>query len=142
MVIYRNDVLMPLDRNPVETGLLAWAVYTGARRTWVLLFGGHIDPATALPSWWVDLIWHLLLLFGGVLALAGAYWPDAIDGVKIVRWAMWPLGAGCLLYACGLVLGATYGPAVPIALFGATFMARAAQITRDLRTSSVIRRPT
>lgn len=132
MVVRRGDVLIPMDRNPLEIGLLAWAAITGGGRLIALYIGDPSVPPTGIPQWG-DIAWHLLLLCGSVAALTGAYWRDAITGVLVVRAAMWPLSAGATVYAVGLALAGQWRPAAAVGLFGAVFAWRAAQIGSHLR---------
>lgn len=139
MVVRRGEILMPMDRNPLEIGLLAWAAITGGGRLIALHAGDPSVPPTGIPEWG-DIAWHLLLLLGSAAALVGAYWPDAITGVLIVRAAMWPLSAGATVYAVGLGLAGQWRPALAVALFAGVFAWRAAQIGSHLRDHHILER--
>lgn len=131
MVVRRGDVLIPMDRNPLEIGLLAWAAVTGGGRLIGLAVGDTAVLPTGIPPW-ADLAWHILLLLGSLSALAGVYCPDAITGELIVRAAMWPLSAGAGVYAVGLALAGQYRSALAVGLFSFVFAWRARQITAHL----------
>lgn len=140
MVVRRGDVLIPMDRNPLEIGLLAWAAVTGGGRLIGLAAGDTAIPPTGIPAW-ADLAWHLLLLLGSLAALAGAYWPDAITGVLIVRAAMWPLSAGAGVYAVGLGVAGQWRSTTAVGLFAAVFAWRAVQIGAHLRQPASVDQP-
>lgn len=137
VVAYRNSVLVQLDRNPLEVGVLGWAVVTGVGRFVGLVFDPVVNvPPSALP-FWLSIAWHSLLVVGGTVALVGAFWRDAITGVLVTRAAMWPLSAGGALYALGLAAAGQWRPATAVTVFAVTFGWRAAQITHNVR---VVRR--
>lgn len=120
MVVRRDGVLIPLDRNPLETFLLGLCVFVGV--------GSLLSPPpTAVPDW-LAVAWYLVLTVGGLLGLVGSYLPNVILGVLMVRAALIPLGA--VAYAVGFLLGWAGVAAVG---FGLAAHWRAWQITRHLR---------
>jgi hypothetical protein len=133
VVVRRGDVLVPLDRNPLETWLLGLCVLSGAQS-----FAVRPDHLPVWAAW----AWYGLLVLGGIAGLVGAYWRDAITGVLIVRAAMIPVGTGAYLWAAALYwTGGTgvIGAAV-IASFGLAAHWRAVQITRHTRSERKHRR--
>jgi hypothetical protein len=113
VVVRRGDVLVPLDRNPLETWLLGLCVLSGAQS-----FAVHPDHLPVWAAW----AWYGLLVLGGIAGLVvgtGAYlWAAAL---------YWTGGTG------------TVGAAV-IASFGLAAHWRAVQITRHTRSERKHRR--
>lgn len=132
MVVRRGDVLVPLDRNPLEIFLLSWAVFVGIAGAAALLVGEPRSPAGHL-GWWLDLAWYVLLGGGAILCLTGTFWRDVITGVLIVRAGMIPAGSGALIYSAALLANRQPRPAAIILGFGAACVWRAVQITQHVR---------
>lgn len=124
----RGDVLVPLDRNPLEVYLLALAVTSGLSG----LVAGGADVPVGSPGW-LTWLWYGLLVAGGTVGIVGAWWRDAITAVLIVRAALIPVGAGAYLYALSTARSAGWLSAAMVAGFGVAAHLRAAQISRHLR---------
>src|SRR5437868_796326 len=108
MVVKRGDLLVPIDRNPLEVYLLGLCVLAGVSGVYALASG--VPPADHTPPA-MSLIFSVLLVLGGIGGIAGAFWRDAITGVLIVRAAMIPVAAGSLAYAVALLGAPVRNPA-------------------------------
>lgn len=134
-VVKRGDVLVPLDRNPLELYLLALCALSGVVNGVALLATGQ-DPGQG--DVWAASLFYGLLALGGLGGIAGAYWRDAIVGVLIVRAAMIPTAAGAFIYAVSVGLrGAGPLPAGTVFVFGVACAWRAWNITRQVRHHTV-----
>ena len=102
MVVKRGELLVPLDRNPLELFLLGLCVTSGVANGYGLALG--VPPGDHVPAW---MAWFFagLITYGGVAGIAGAFWKDAITGVLIVRAAMIPTCTGSLSYAVAVFGG-------------------------------------
>jgi hypothetical protein len=127
----RRDVLVPLERNPLELYLLALCVLSGVAG----LAGFGARTPSQLPPW-ADAGWYLLLVVGGGLGVVGICWRDAVEGLLVERAAMWPVAAGAGMYAAAIAATGQWLSAVALAGFGAAATARAWAITRMLRARS------
>lgn len=87
--------------NPFEAFLLAVLVLQGA-----LVLGGVSRPASIvslLPNGF-RIVWAGLMLVGGVLSLAGLYWPGSqFTGCEVKRVGLIASGFGALAYAVALL---------------------------------------
>lgn len=125
-VYRRGDVLVPLDRNPLEVFLLGLCVVSG--------LGSLVNPplSSGVPGW-LAAGWYFLLVLGGLAGLTGAYWRDAITGVLIVRAGMIPVGAGAYAYATVTMAHRDVLAGLILFAFGACAHWRAVQITHHVR---------
>lgn len=142
MVVKRGNLLVPLDRNPLEIFLLALCVVTGISNLIRIATDGP-SPGSATPPL-LSGTFYAMLILGGLGGIAGAYWRDAITGVLIVRASMIPVAASSLAYAIGFwYRGGALLTSVIIAAFAGTCAWRAWQITKHVRDESkrVIVRP-
>lgn len=130
LVVKRGNLLVPLDRNPLELFLLGLCVFSGVVNGIRLFATGQTLDQTPL---WLAWSWYVLLIVGGLAGIVGAYWKDAITGVLIVRAAMWPVAAGAFMYAIVLPGRVGVQTAALVAAFGACCAWRAVQITRHVR---------
>lgn len=131
----RRDVLLPVTPNPMEVYLLVLCAFSGG--TGLIRLAGGVRSVQPV---WLDAGWYLLLLAGGVTAVAGLYWRDTLVGMLVVRAAMWPVGAGAAMYAAGQGFAGRWAQAVVVAAFGVAAVLRAAAIGRQLRYGVVGRR--
>src|SRR5256885_4456397 len=79
MHMRRTGQLVALDRHPLVVYLLALCVLSGV--------ASLLSPSPNAPHVpvWVNRAWYLLLVAGGLTALTGAFWRDALTGVLVVR---------------------------------------------------------
>jgi hypothetical protein len=124
MVVRRSEVLVPMDRNPLEVYLLGLCVLSGA----VSMLSPQPSPIPA----WANVAWYGLIAAGGLVGMVGTFCRDAITGTLIVRAAMIPVGAVAYLYA--VMVGVAAGPVagLVVAAFGVSAHLRAWQISRQL----------
>lgn len=52
---------------------------------------------------WAVQLWGWTMLFGGVVAVASAYWPDRILALLMERIALGAIAGACLVYSIGVV---------------------------------------
>lgn len=136
MVVRNGDKLMPLDRNPLETYLLALCVFSGVLNGIGLIQRGTTLDGTPPP---LAAAWYLLLIVGGLGGIIGAYWRDPVTGVLIVRAAMWPTAAGAMMYAFVLPGRAGWVSAILVFVFGLFCAWRAMQITAHVKSLARLR---
>lgn len=129
-VYRRGDVLVPLDRNPLELFLLGLCVISSLASSRV----------PGVPDW-AAAGWRVLLGLGGATAIAGAYWRDALTGVLIVRAAMIWVGFGAYAYAVVAYFAVGPAAAATVVAFGISAHARALQISRNRHDQIVLRMP-
>jgi hypothetical protein len=123
--VRRRRPWVPWEPNPAEVFLLGLCAISGAGGLADLAVNGHTDGQPAAP---LAATWYLVLLLGGLAALAGAYWRDVIDGALVMRAAMWPVGCGAGAYTVVLLdQGQVYAAAITLA-FGALCLLRARQL--------------
>lgn len=138
----RGDLLVPMDRNPLEMYLLGLCVLAGLANGYVLALTGRSDDHVPPLIGWA---FAVLLVAGGLGGIAGAFWPDAISGVLIVRAAMIPTSAGAMAYAVEVLRGGGgWVAALSTAGFAVACGWRAADITshvRDQRRARIILSP-
>lgn len=132
MVVRRGDLLVPLDRNPLEIYLLGLCVLAGAGSCYILATGGKLQDDVQPGIAWM---FYVLLIAGGVAGIAGAFWKDAITGVLIVRAGMIPTSAGSLAYAVNLLTrGSSMLSVLSVVGFSVACAWRAWEITRHIRS--------
>lgn len=135
MVVKRGNLLVPLDRNPLEIYLLALCVLYGVVASFGL-FVRHAPPADH-GALIVATVYYPTLALGGMGGIAGAFWRDAITGVLIVRASMIPVSVATLAYAVSVARnGGDPVGAATVAAFAVTCGYRAWQITRHVRDVS------
>lgn len=134
MVVKRGNLLVPLDRNPLEIYLLSLCVLFGVWSLAVLVKTGETpDHASVL----VGSVFYPMLTLAGLAGIAGAYWRDAITGVLIVRSGMIPLACATLAYAISVGRGGGgWITAVAIAGLAVACGLRAWEITRHIKDHS------
>lgn len=142
MVVRRGDLLVPLDRNPLELYLLVLCVVFGTASTAMLAVTGETpDHASTV----VGSVFYPMLAIAGLTGIVGAYWRDAITGVLIVRAAMIPLACATLSYAVSVGRGGGgWLTAVVISGLAVACAWRAWEITthvRDLSRTRVVLHP-
>lgn len=130
MVVKRGNLLVPLDRNPLEIYLLALCVLSGTVSGIHLAAGGQPPNHVPLLIAWV---FYALITAGGAGGIAGAFWRDTITGVLIVRAAMIPTSAGALAYAITVLHGGAALAALSVAGLAVACGWRAWEITRHVR---------
>lgn len=86
--------------NPFEVWLLTACVIQGLV---VLTHTARPPSVQALLPPWLRLLWGVLLLVGGVLSVAGLYWPDPFTGIEIKRVGLVLAAAGVLAYGVALL---------------------------------------
>lgn len=121
------------DANPFEGFLLLAALAQGA--TVLTGVAAPTSVIAALPPGLV-VLWAVLLLAGGGLALAGLYWlGDPFLGVEIKRVGLIGAAVGALVYASAASLLGASGVAVAIynMLFAVACIVRVFQVSRRLR---------
>lgn len=94
---------------------------------------GSLERLVPLGVLW---IWYGLLLVGGAVGLAGAWWPRLLTGLLLERASMFMLSAGCCMYVVALVGSAGVAATAAagfIASMGAACAVRLWQIWRDVR---------
>jgi len=130
MVVRRGDLLVPLDRNPLEIFLLALCVVSGISNLVTLITTGATPDN---PSPLVGGVFYVMLVAGGIGGIAGAYWKDALTGVLIVRAAMMPVAASSMSYALSIEhRTGNWLSAGIVAAFALTCAWRAWQITKHV----------
>lgn len=120
-----------VGRNPLEIYLLALCVISGAANL--------IAPAAPLPAHIPAVVayaWYWLLIAGGGVALAGAWWRDPLTGALVNRAGLVMIGFGAYAYAVAvgrpLTGRALLGAAILVA-FGLAAHWRAHQIRHWLK---------
>lgn len=130
-MIVRRDVLVPLEANPMEVYLLGLCAISGATQLLALLAG--TPPTTIVVPMWLNVIWYVLLLVGGVTGVVGAFWRDTLTGLLVLRAAVWPVGHTALGYAAVLAWKGQWMSAVVVAVFGVACLWRYVKISRFVR---------
>jgi hypothetical protein len=120
------------DPNPFEEFILGVCVLQGCS-----VLAGAVPPTmgTALEPGLL-LVWAALMILGGVLSIAGLYWPgDPITGVEVKRVGFVAAGTASLTYGVALALA---GPQAFVAAFLSLAFALACarrfiQVTRKIK---------
>lgn len=130
MTVRRGELLVPLERNAVETFLLELCVLSGTGG----IFGFGPPPSDNLPPW-LRLSWYVLLVLGGLTCVVGILLRDAIMGLAIERAGLVPVAGGATIYGVLVLVrgGATAYSSVIIGLFVAHAIWRIVQVSRLLR---------
>lgn len=128
-VYRRNDVLVSLDRNPLEIFLLGLCFTSGLAG----LLGESPPDGPHVPQV-INWVWFGLLVWGGLGGLIGSSLRDAITGVLLVRASMLPAGFGAYVFGVIELLQARFLSGSIVVLFGAAAHLRVVQITKHLRS--------
>jgi hypothetical protein len=117
--------------NPFETYLLGACVIQGYA---VLSRIAQPQSVQALLPPWLRILWAVLLLIGGALAVSGLYWRDPLTGIEIKRVGLVAAGGGTCAYGVALMF---FGPqglvaAMTCLAFAVACMVRVRQATKAL----------
>ena len=115
------------ERNALEAFLLGFCLLTG--------LSGILSPIPDNVPTFINIMWNTLIIFGGMVGIAGVVWKNRLTGMLILRSALIPLGLGAYGYIP--FVGEVGGPyAIVIVLtFGICAHIRVWQITKKLRNA-------